>query len=125
MTWNPTTRHASPRFLELTEEFLNLQESKYFWFNEPKVFYTWGHTFEFVSDKDWIKIEDFARLVGSAEDIWHATNIEIYEYVKAFDRLEFSAEGTYAYNPSVIDVYINYIGNKNVIIPAGKTVKLQ
>lgn len=124
LMWDPTTRHASPRFLELTEEFLNLQESKYFWFNEPKVFYTWGHTFEFDNDKDWAKIEDFARLVGSADDIWHATNIEIYEYVRAFNRLEFGAEGAYVYNPSAIDVYIKWINNKNVVIHAGKTVEL-
>lgn len=122
--FNPTTSNTNPRFLELTEEFLSIGESKYFWFNEPRLFYLWRHTFEFSRDKDWSKMEDFAKLVGSVTDVWHATNIEIFDYVRAFKRLQFSAEGTFVYNPSAIDVYIKYFNGKNIVVPAGNTIKL-
>ena len=56
-------------------------------------------------------------------DIWYATNGEIYEYLRAYDRLEWSAEGKFVYNPSAIDVYINYVETERVV-PAGKTVRI-
>lgn len=124
LKWDPTTRNINPNFMDLAEEFLSLTESKYFWFNEPKLFFGWGHSFEFYREEHWQSFEDFAQLVGRREDIWYATNGEVYDYVQAFDRLEFSSNGTFVHNPSFIDVYIKYIGNKEVIIPAGKTVGL-
>ena len=53
--------------------------------------------------------------------IWYATNGEIYEYVQAFDRLEFSADGESVYNPSAIDVYIQSLKGE-LLVSAGKTV---
>ena len=125
LKWDPTTRNISPKFMSLAEEFLSLSENKYFWFNEPKLFFWWGHSFEFYKEKDWEFIESFAKLVSGKEDVWYATNGEIYDYVKAFDRLEYSSDGTLVHNPSSIDVYIKYIGNKEFVIPAGTTVDLR
>ena len=125
LKWDPTTRNISPNFMRLAEEFLSLAENKYFWFNEPKLFFGWGHSFEFYKEEHWEFIENFAKLVGGKDDIWYATNGEIFDYVKAFDRLEFSCDGTLVHNPSSIDVYIKYIGNKEVVVPAGKTVDLR
>lgn len=124
LRWNPTTRNIDPKFIEKAEEFLALTETKYFWFNEPKLFFCWGHSFEFYNEKDWDNIEKFAKLVGNRDDIWYATNGEIFEYVQAFDRLEFSVDGDFVYNPSAVDVYIKYIGNKEIVISAGKTIRI-
>ena len=87
------------------------------------VFYLWGHSYEFDGGNNWEIIEEFAKFMGGREDIWYATNGEIYEYVQAYDRLEFSADGGYIHNPSAIDIYLCYF-KKNYVIPAGQTVKV-
>ena len=56
-------------------------------------------------------------------DIRRGTDGEIFQYAQAFDRLQFSANGEFVYNPSVIDVYIRYFGNQ-YLIPAGGKVEL-
>ena len=55
--------------------------------------------------------------------MWYATNMEVYDYVKAYDNLVFSLDGKTVYNPSAIDVYLDYYGY-NVIKP-GETKKFE
>ena len=57
------------------------------------------------------------------EEIWYATNGEIYDYAQAYKNLQFSANGDIIHNPSAIDVYLGY-RDQNVLVPAGKTVKV-
>ncbi len=121
---SPTCRHCDPKLMELTEEFLNDREGIHFWWQLPKLFYLWGHSYEFNDDNNWEVIENFAKKVGGREDVWYATNIEVYEYVTAFDNLVYSVNGDRVYNPSCIDVYICYFG-KNFLIPKGETVELK
>lgn len=109
--------------MELARSFVEEAPHKYFWRRTPKLFYLWGHSYEFNNDDNWNVIEDFASYIGNREDIWYATNIEICHYVKAFDSLHFGANGTFVYNPSAIDVYLNDFSGE-VIVPAGETVKL-
>lgn len=120
----PTTcHHDNPRLMELAKQFVESKEHPYFWANHSQMFYLWGHSYEFDNNDNWNVIEEFAEYVGNRDDIWYATNGEIYNYLQACDRLEFSMDGTFVYNPSGIDVYINFIGKK-AVIPAGKTVKI-
>ena len=67
--------------------------------------------------------ETFAEYTGGRDDIWYATNIEIYDYVKAYERLETSVDKTIVYNPSAIDVWF---GHKNEIycVKGGQTLYL-
>ena len=39
--------------------------------------------FEFDNNDNWNVIEEFAKKIGNREDIWYATNIEIYDYVNS------------------------------------------
>ncbi len=116
-----TCHHNNPRLMQLAKEFLKTDDVSR-WYDAPKLFYLWGHSYEFDNNNNWNIIEDFFKLVGNRNDIWYATNGEIYNYVTAYDRLEFSAESEIVYNPSAIDVYLAYNGVKS-IIPAGKTTK--
>jgi len=84
----------------------------------------WGHSYEFDANKNWNIIEEFARYIGGKDDVWYATNGEIYDYCEAFKRLRFSVDGNTVYNPSAIDVFIFNYG-KEIVIPAGKTVCIQ
>lgn len=118
-----TCHHKHPRLSELTDKFLDTTPPRSFFHDEPKLFYVFGHSYEFGDDNNWDLIENFAARVSGREDVWYATNIEIYDYVRAFDSLRFSADGRTVYNPSATDVYLDHFGNKVHIAPA-KTVKI-
>ena len=62
--------------------------------------------------------------MGKNEKIWYATNIEIYDYVTAFRRLEFSANGKRVHNPSALELFMTCDGSTVIPIPAGATVEL-
>ncbi len=118
----PTTcHHNNPKLMELAKEFFKSPQIHPI-YKSAKLFYLWGHSYEFDNNNNWNVIEEFCEFMGNREDVWYATNGEIFDYVTAFDRLEFSANGELVYNPSAVDVYITY-GDVNTIIPAGKTVK--
>lgn len=116
-----TCHHKNPRLMELAKKFVEAEEKKW-WRSAAMLFYLWGHSYEFNDDDNWEIIEEFAEYIGGREEIWYATNGEIYDYVKAFESLRFSASGALVYNPSAIDVYLCWMG-KNVLVPAGKTVR--
>lgn len=120
----PTCRHADPKLNEYLDKFLQDDTSKVHWKNKPKLFYLWGHTFEFITENDWKVIESFAERVGNREDVWCATGGEIYDYVKSFDRLEFSADGTIIRNDSGVDIYMYYFG-KNIVVKANSVYKAE
>ena len=123
LKWHPTCHHGAPNLMELAKAFVEESDDLgYFWWKGPMLFYLWGHSYEFNDRNNWEIIEEFAKYMGGREDIWYATNGEIYEYVQAYDRLEFSADGGYIHNPSAIDVYICYF-RRNYLVPAGQTVK--
>ena len=98
--WKATCHHADPRLMELAKKFIEKERKE-----APALFYLWGHTFEFERDNNWEIIEEFIPYIGNREDIWYATNIEIYDYVHAYQQLRYSADGTKVYNPTVYDVY--------------------
>ena len=120
-----TCHHKNPRLMQLIDAFLEDKEYNYFWTNAnlPKLFYLWGHSYEFNDNDNWEIIENFCKKVGNREDVWYATNIEIYDYVKAYENLKFSANGKMVYNPSALDVYLNWYGEK-VLAKAGQTTIL-
>lgn len=117
---NPTCQHTDPRLPELTRKFVEEAPKHY---RQPWMFYLWGHSYEFADDDNWEVIESFAKAVSGKEDIWYATNIEIYEYVENFHRLVFSLDMTSVKNPSAQDIWF-VMNNKHYCIPAGETVLL-
>ena len=110
----PTCHHDSEKLFSLAEEFLT-ENAK------PKLFYIWGHSYEFKDNDNWDRIEKFAKKMGNREDIWYATNIEVYSYCKAFEDLQI-VDGK-IYNPTSTDLYVNYNGNK-ILLKGGKVVKI-
>lgn len=113
-----TCHHNSPQLDSLTKKFV---EDKVF--GAPYLFYLWGHSYEFEADNNWRVIEDFASNVGNREDIWYATNIEIYEYINAYNQLVFSVDGTLVKNPTDKKLWFEYSG-KPVEIDAGAFIEI-
>ncbi|MBE6590388.1 MAG: polysaccharide deacetylase [Ruminococcaceae bacterium] len=105
--WMPTAKHTNPALMEWTEEFLNIKEEelppprKH-----PRLFYVWGHSYEFDNDNNWGLIENFCARISGKEDTWYATNIEICDYVAAYHSMQVSAEGDRFYNPTATMLWI-------------------
>lgn len=118
-----TCHHNNPRLMELAKKFVEQTEHWYYWCQELQLFYLWGHSYEFDNDNNWNIIEEFAAYIGNREDIWYATNGEIFDYLQACKRLEFSMDGSIVKNPTSMDIYLNYLETK-VVIPAGQSVKI-
>ena len=114
LRWYPTCKHTDGQLMELAEKFVSDSVNK-----EPMLFYLWGHSFEFEADDNWNVIEEFCEFMGNREDIWYATNIEIYDYAKAYERLVWTADMRRVYNPSAIPVSFQY----HTIAPDGEIKK--
>ena len=121
LRWNPTCHHANPKLFELVDEFL--KDDVKLDVVIPKLFYLWGHSYEFNNANNWELIEEFCKKVSNNDNIWHATNIEIYDYVTAYINLSFSVDMSKVYNPSNIDVYLE-INKCKVIAKAGEITKI-
>ena len=115
-----TCRHKAPNLFELLDEFL-APPKKTFFRSPPRLFYLWGHSYEFALDDNWDMIERFLERIGNRDDIHYATNMELYEYIKAYDSLVFGVNGNMVYNPTSIDVYLDFWGRK-IVAKAGETV---
>lgn len=101
MQWHPTCHHDD-RLLELGDSFLNVAG-----FYELPLMYVWGHSFEFGRSGDWSVIGAFAEKMAGREDIWYASNMEIYSYISATRQQEFSADGLTMYNPTVVSIWVS------------------
>lgn len=118
-----TCHHNNPRLMELAREFVEWKKPDYYWRVKPLLFYLWGHSYEFDTNDNWNVIEEFAEYIGGRDDVWYATNGEIYDYLSACDKLVFSADGKKVYNPTCTTLYIQDVGNQYVIKP-GETIDL-
>ncbi len=116
---NPTCHHNHENLFELIKTFVETPSR----FNLPEMFYLWGHSYEFDNNDNWDVIENFAKYAGGHDHIWYATNIEIYDYVKAYERLHTSYDKKVIHNPSAIDVWVE-IKDEVYLIKAGQSITL-
>ena len=123
--WMPTAHHNNPKALEYAQEFVNLDYSKlYSAARYPRLYYLWGHSYEFNNNNNWEVLEALCETLGNKEDTWYPTNIELYEYVHAYNSLVFSADGTRIYNPTLIKVWFDLDG-KLYSIDSGETLIIE
>ncbi len=100
LEWHPTCHHDSPRLMELAKDFCENDG------DGVRMFYLWGHSYELAQHDNWQMIEEFFKYVSAYKDeIWMATNLEIMDYVKAFQNLKWSVDGKVVYNPSGISLW--------------------
>ena len=122
--WMPTAKHKNPKIFEYIEKFLSLDvEHLYEASRAPRLFYMWGHAFEFDRDDNWELLDKIGEALGGHDDVWYATNMEIYEYVEAYRSLVYSADRTIVYNPTLITVWFSFDGKIYSIAP-GETMRL-
>ena len=115
-----TCHHKNPRLMELAKDFVERD----FGF-APKMFYLWGHTYEFDNNNNWHVIEEFLDYMAGREDqIWYATNGEIFEYIEDYRRLRFSADCSIVYNPTLRTLWFLHGKDIRSIAP-GETLRLK
>ncbi|MDD5349656.1 MAG: polysaccharide deacetylase family protein [Chthoniobacteraceae bacterium] len=88
------------------------------------VFYIWGHGFEFHDRNDWAGFERIYKPLSGHEEVWYCTNIELFDYEAARQRLVLAANRASAYNPSGIPVWVK-AGDRLLAIAPGQTVSLR
>ena len=120
LTLHPTCHHNDERLEELIKRFVETTNK----YNNPEMFYLWGHSYEFDNIDNWDVIERFAEYAGGHDHIWYATNIEIYDYVKAYERLQTSYDKKIVHNPTSIDVWFDVKGEV-YCVKAGETLNIK
>lgn len=123
LAWVPTAHHINPQVFDYIEKFNAIEDKGYGASLTPKMFYLWGHSFEYENNKNWDLLEKICERLSGRDDVWYATNIEIYDYVTAYNSLVYSADGATVYNPTLIDVWI-HIDENIKCVKSGETVKL-
>ena len=119
--WSFTCRHGDERLMECAREFVSLNPET------SKIFYVFGHSYEFARNRAWDKIdkwhimEELADFMGGRDDIWYATNGEIYDYISAFNSLEIADDSIY--NPSKQKVFFELNG-KVLSVDANETINV-
>ena len=73
LRFDPTVYHLCGwgKLYSLAEEFLAMKPET------PKLFYIWGHAYEFDFRDDWNRFEDFCRFISGRDDIFYGTNKEV------------------------------------------------
>lgn len=56
------------KMFEMGEEFLKLKT------DEPRVYYVWGHAYEFDIENTWDRFEEFLKMMAGRDDIAYVTN---------------------------------------------------
>ena len=127
LAWMPTAHHENPEIFDYIEKFVSIHNdtSVYPDARYPRLFYVWGHSFEFDRNNNWDRIEKICEKLGGHEDTWYATNIEIHDYVTAYNSLIFSADGTKIYNPTDKKIWIEVIGSGIYTVESGRTIEVK
>jgi hypothetical protein len=122
--WMPSVHQNNPQILAFAEEFISMDVSKYsISRQEPRLFYIWGHSYELDNENVLKMVKTVCEKIANKDDIWYATNIEIYNYTKAYNSLEYSADGTLVYNPTLYEIWFVVDGKMHSVKP-GETLKI-
>lgn len=117
MRWDPSFHHGKAT-REALDGFLSKMKCP-----EPRLMYIWGHSYEFDEYGGWDAFADFCSYASGRDEIWYATNIEIYDYVTAMRSLKFSHDASVVYNSSAINVWFS-VDESPVCVKGGETLKL-
>ncbi len=125
--WIPTAHHNNPELMNWLNKFISAEMPDYEAIRTPKLFYLWGHSYEFENNKNWDLLENFCKTAGGREDIWYATNIEICDYINAYRSLIFNVDNTKVYNPTDQEIWFEWSDNgriQTVSVKPGQIVRL-
>ena len=123
--WMPSMHHNNPHAMEYIDKFLAIKHTptSYHAGRQPRLLYIWGHSYEFDRNNNWELLDALGQKLEGHDDVWYATNIEIYDYVTAYNSLVYSADGSMIYNPTLRTVWFDRDG-VGYCIKSGETIKI-
>lgn len=72
LRFKPSCYHRDfDEMFKMAERFIDMKP------DTPKIFYIWGHSYEFDIADTWDKFESFCQLISGHDDIFYGTNKEI------------------------------------------------
>ncbi len=73
LRFEPTCYHVKDKevLFELARDFIALKP------DSPKIFYIWGHSYEFDVFGDWDEFESFCQLISGHDDMFYGTNAQV------------------------------------------------
>ena len=117
LTWHPSFHYRDAMAAKLIDEYLSLNK------DHLSLLYIWGHSFELDKYDTWDLFEQYCAKLSNQTDIWYVTNIEIYRYMQALDRLIISCDQQTIYNPSHMTVCLS-ADDQVVSIKGGEVLHL-
>lgn len=122
--WQPTAHHDNPNIMNYIDKFVGLDiNARYSGDQWPRLFYLWGHSFEYENNNNWNRLHEICKGLSADNNIWHATNIEIFNYTTAYRSLQFNVDRTVVYNPTLYTIWFRADGT-DYSISSGETLKL-
>lgn len=119
LTLPATCHHNDDKLFDLAKRFVEEQPK----WGLSDMFYVWGHSYEFDRNNNWERMEEFAKYTGGRDNIWYATNIEIYDYVQAYRNLNVSYDCRIIHNPSSLTVW--FLQNREAYsVRPGETLEI-
>lgn len=117
LLWSPTCQINAANLGTYTTKFIDKKV-----FSDPLLFYVWGHAYDINNMQPGFMLGAFCERISGLEDVWYATNGEVYTYVKDYEKLQISADKDTITNPTKRSLFIS-CGLKDYEIKAGQTVK--
>jgi len=114
LAW-PSTAHQYADNPTVPERFARLHANARY----SGVFFVWGHGFEFHDRNDWAGLERIYKPLSGHADVWYCTNIELFDYEEARQRVQIAANRATAFNPSALAVTLNVDGRLVEVPPGG------
>jgi peptidoglycan/xylan/chitin deacetylase (PgdA/CDA1 family) len=116
LLWHPTIHHNDPRLMETIDRFFLDEE-------ELPILYIWGHAYEFALQHNFGIIDQIGEKMEGRDDVWYATNYEIYEYCTKAEKVLYylnrDLKKHLFVNHSDLDVYVRTENGDRLLLKKG------
>lgn len=117
LLWSPTCQINAANLGTYTTNFINKKV-----FSDPLLFYVWGHAYDINEMQSGFMLGAFCERISNLDDVWYATNGEVYSYVTDYQKLKIDAKKDTITNPTKRSLWV-CCNIKTYEIKAGATVK--
>lgn len=115
--WEPNCQINYAKLGDFTNKFVNKKV-----FGDPLLFFVWGHAYDINEMQSGFMLGAFCERISNLDDVWYATNGEVYSYVTDYQKLKIDAKKDTITNPTKRSLWV-CCNLKTYEIKAGATVK--
>lgn len=132
LQWHPTMHQFGKAYTEPNNPENDRRELEHFYQTINEFLQTknlalmdvWGHSYEIGSDENkWNETEKFFKMISNNPSIYYAKQIDVVDYINAFNNLKFSVNKNMVMNPSSFTLFFKKDGKTYSVLP-GKTIAL-